>query len=292
MQHVLAAHKPQHTRLHGNKAHTCAATACSPPCSAAHAAARAPPGGPRPPPSAHSRGGGGGAGASIAGFSSGLDFSAPAVKLVPRPDAPGGIPDVELFALRVPGIGLLGVAAAGAFFGLRGLLAAACLGEQWPRRGGKEAGEAGSSVLFGQFVKQGNPQCAHSQACHACTQQQVSQAGREGSIMCGTLPLLKDAAASFPVSTAHFRPHASAPVACVCCLTGYLYLRMGGTGQPGAAAGPGTAAAGGSSSGGFFTQQQQQQQPEEGGFTGGLQRPGATGQASAFKGKAYKLGGS
>ena len=77
----------------------------------------------------------------------------------------------------------------------------------------------------------------------------------------------------------------------MCCLTGYLYLRMGGGGEPGAAAGPGTAAAGGSSSGGFF-KQQQQQQPEEGGFTGGLQRPGATGQASAFKGKAYKLGGS
>lgn len=47
-----------------------------------------------------------------------------------RPDAPGGIPDVELFALRVPGVGLLGVAAAGAFFGLKGLLAAAVLGEQ------------------------------------------------------------------------------------------------------------------------------------------------------------------
>lgn len=63
-----------------------------------------------------------------AGFSSGFDLSAPAVKVVPRPDAPGGIPDVEVFALRVPGVGLLGVAAAGAFFGLRGLLAAAVLG--------------------------------------------------------------------------------------------------------------------------------------------------------------------
>lgn len=63
-----------------------------------------------------------------AGFSSGFDFSAPAAKVVPRPDAPGGIPDVEVFALRVPGVGLLGVAAAGAFFGLRGLLAAAVLG--------------------------------------------------------------------------------------------------------------------------------------------------------------------
>lgn len=80
-----------------------------------------------------------------------------------------------------------------------------------------------------------------------------------------------------------FRPAAPALFA------GYLYLRMGGGGQPGAAAGPGTAAAGGSSSGGLFTQHQQQQ---EEGFTGGLQRPGATGHASAFKGKAYKLGGS
>jgi hypothetical protein len=62
------------------------------------------------------------------GFSSGFDFSAPAVKFVPT-NGPGGIPDVELFALRVPGVGLLGVAAAGAFFGLRGLLAAAVLGE-------------------------------------------------------------------------------------------------------------------------------------------------------------------
>jgi hypothetical protein len=37
---------------------------------------------------------------------------------------------VDVFALRVPGVGLLGVAAAGAFFGIRGLLAAALLGKQ------------------------------------------------------------------------------------------------------------------------------------------------------------------
>lgn len=66
---------------------------------------------------------------ALQGFSSGFDFSAPAVKIVSRPDAPGGIPDMELFALRVPGTGLLGVAAAGAFFGIKGLLAAALLGE-------------------------------------------------------------------------------------------------------------------------------------------------------------------
>ena len=67
-----------------------------------------------------------------AGFSSGFDWNAPPVKVVPRPDAAGGIPDVELFGLRVPGMGLVGVAAAGAFFGLKGLLAAAVLGESVP----------------------------------------------------------------------------------------------------------------------------------------------------------------
>ncbi len=71
----------------------------------------------------------------MAGFDSGLDFSAPAVKMVPRPDAPGGIPEVEIFALRVPGVGLLGVAAAGAFFGLKGLLSAAILGEEGSQTG-------------------------------------------------------------------------------------------------------------------------------------------------------------
>jgi hypothetical protein len=64
-----------------------------------------------------------------AGFSSGFDWSAPAFKAVPRADAAGGLPDVELYGLRVPGVGLVGVAAAGAMFGLKGLLAAAVLGE-------------------------------------------------------------------------------------------------------------------------------------------------------------------
>lgn len=63
-----------------------------------------------------------------AGFSIGFDWSAPAFKTVPRADAMGGIPDVELYGLRVPGVGLVGVAAAGAMWGLRGLLAAAVLG--------------------------------------------------------------------------------------------------------------------------------------------------------------------
>lgn len=85
--------------------------------------------------------------AAAGGFSSGFDFSAPAVKLVPR--GSGGIPDVELFALRVPGVGLLGVAAAGAFFGLRGLLAAAVLGYLYVRTGGGGAA-AGTPTAAGQ----------------------------------------------------------------------------------------------------------------------------------------------
>lgn len=77
----------------------------------------------------------------VAGFDTGFDFNAPAVKMIPRPDAPGGIPDVELFALRVPGIGLLGVAGAGMFFGLRGLLVAAVLGERERQRDNTGPGE-------------------------------------------------------------------------------------------------------------------------------------------------------
>lgn len=76
----------------------------------------------------------------------------------------------------------------------------------------------------------------------------------------------------------------------VCCgCAGYLYLRTGGGGgHPAPAAGRGTAAAG-QSSGGFMQQQQQQQ----GGFSASpQQQPAPGGQSSAFKGKAYKLGGS
>jgi hypothetical protein len=65
----------------------------------------------------------------LAGFSSGFDWDAPPFKLVPRPDAPVSIPDVEVFGLPVPGPGLLAVVAVGVFFGFRACLAAAALGE-------------------------------------------------------------------------------------------------------------------------------------------------------------------
>lgn len=78
----------------------------------------------RPAAAAAATGGG-----LLPGFDHGFDFNAPPVKVVQRPDGPGGIPDVELYGLSIPGVGLLGVAAAGAFFGLKGMLAAAVLGE-------------------------------------------------------------------------------------------------------------------------------------------------------------------
>ncbi|KAF6266690.1 hypothetical protein COO60DRAFT_1473124 [Scenedesmus sp. NREL 46B-D3] len=51
----------------------------------------------------------------------GLDWSAPPFKAIPN-EYGSMLPDVELYGLRVPGVGLVAVAALGMFFGWRGLL--------------------------------------------------------------------------------------------------------------------------------------------------------------------------
>ncbi|WIA29119.1 hypothetical protein OEZ86_011630 [Tetradesmus obliquus] len=88
----------------------------------------------------------------------GFDWSAPPFKAIPN-EFGSMLPDVEIYGLKVPGVGLVAVAALGMFFGWRGLLGGLIFGYLYLTYGqgaaagaagqGRPAGAAGAAAAAG-----------------------------------------------------------------------------------------------------------------------------------------------
>lgn len=220
----------------------------------------------------------------------GLDWSAPPFKAIPN-EYGSMLPDVELYGLRVPGVGLVAVAALGMFFGWRGLLGGLIFGEGYTWK--RHTHRAHIICLYIHCIA--GSMCIDAGAALQQVQLrrlQLHLHSQWGAWSCqrGILPTLEIDATLFVVLPA------VAAAACAYSAAGYLYLTYGqaavaaaGHGRPASGTGAGAAAGGD----GFMQQ-------AFGGMMGGggaeADGPGhaaagaAARPAGAWMGKGRKLG--
>lgn len=227
----------------------------------------------------------------------GFDWSAPPFKAIPN-EFGSMLPDVEIYGLKVPGVGLVAVAALGMFFGWRGLLGGLIFGESpaYTQHAptAARASEAASKLHATgcAWVASLQIQSAVHLSCCTCTVLHMDFASKARAVISCRLRVVR------PASEYSHGATLAAAAGCAACAAGYLYLTYGqgaaagaaGQGRPAGAAGAAAAAGGGG--GDNFMQQAFGSMMGSGGASPDSrgQAAGSARPAGAWAGKGRKLG--